>query len=160
MGSERLEKFRKSAGRITKFMKFFEVLALIGVIAAVLLSISFAAGKGVPDASISLLGAERQLDTDSKALSVLLLLATAAYYAGIFLVCRFIDVTFKQMALGESPFNEGSCRRLKICSVLVTVLVVLKSDLVVGILVAVVLFCLMRLYGYGCELQKLSDETL
>lgn len=159
MGSERLEKFRKSAGRITKFMKFFEVLALIGVIAAVLLSISFAAG-GVPDVSISLLGAERQLDTDSKALSVLLLLATAAYYAGIFLVCRFIDVTFKQMALGESPFNEGSCRRLKICSVLVTVLVVLKSDLVVGILVAVVLFCLMRLYGYGCELQKLSDETL
>ena len=159
MGSERLEKFRKSAGRITKFMKFFEVLALIGVIAAVLLSISFAAG-GVPDVSISLLGAERQLDTDSKALSVLLLLATAAYYAGIFLVCRFIDVTFKQMAVGESPFNEGSCRRLKICSVLVTVLVVLKSDLVVGILVAVVLFCLMRLYGYGCELQKLSDETL
>lgn len=160
MESEKLIKFRKSARVITKFMKVFEVLSAIGVIAAVLLSISVAIGTGVPGVSLSFMGKEMPLNTDSKLLSILMIFMVAGRFAGIFIVCRYIDVTFKKMAVGESPFNEESYRRLKVCAIIVTVLVVFASNLGIGILVAVTLFCMMKLYAYGCELQKLSDETL
>ena len=64
------------------------------------------------------------------------------------------------MQAEDSPFNDANYHRMKIAAILITILVVLQGDVALGFVTGLTLFCFLRFFAYGCELQKLSDETL
>ncbi len=84
--------------------------------------------------------------------------------AGAILICsvivvHFVGKVFKEMEESYSPFQPSIIKNLKVVFVLVTLLA-LSSSLATGLIAGLALWCVIHIFEYGCELQRLSDETL
>jgi len=78
---------------------------------------------------------------------------------GLAAIFHFIGKIFKDLKESYSPFVPGVVKDLKIAFVIITVISVLNS-LLIGLITGLALWCVLHIFEYGCELQKLSDETL
>lgn len=72
---------------------------------------------------------------------------------------HFVGKVFKEIRESYSPFRRDIIKNLKVAFVLVTLLV-LQRSLGIGLIVGVFLWCVIHIFEYGCELQRMSDETL
>lgn len=92
---------------------------------------------------------------------------TAGVYAitaGVIMIClavvmHFIGKVFKEIKESYSPFTSNVLKNLKVSFVLITVLS-LESSLLIGLVTGFSLWCVYRVFEYGCILQRQSDETL
>lgn len=84
-------------------------------------------------------------------------------YGAVFVLFMLVSIKlraiFIQILDAESPFSVESKRHLKVIFALITICVFLENQLI-GLLLGFVFLYLYRLFAYGCELQKESDETL
>lgn len=82
----------------------------------------------------------------------------------VILVClavilHFVGRVFKKMYQSNSPFERQIIKDLRVTFVLITMMS-LKNSLGIGLVVGLALWCVLQVFEYGYELQKLSDETL
>lgn len=87
------------------------------------------------------------------------LLLTGIVVALFAVVFHFVGRVFKDIQESDSPFRQSILKSMRVVFVLVTLLV-LQSSVLIGVLVGFSLWCVYCVFGYGCELQQLSDETL
>lgn len=78
---------------------------------------------------------------------------------GIAAIFHFIGKIFKDLKESYSPFVPAIVKDLKIAFIIITVISVLNS-LLIGLITGLALWCVLHIFEYGCELQKLSDETI
>lgn len=72
---------------------------------------------------------------------------------------HFVSRVFKEINESDSPFRKSVLKDMRVVFVLITLLV-LESGVLTGVMVGFALWCVYSVFGYGCELQQLSDETL
>lgn len=72
---------------------------------------------------------------------------------------HFVSRVFKEINESDSPFRKSVLKDMRVLFILITLLV-LQSGLLTGVMVGFALWCVHSVFGYGCELQQLSDETL
>ncbi len=87
------------------------------------------------------------------------LLATGAMMICFAIIMHFIGKVFKDIQMSYSPFRPEIIKSFKVAFVLIT-LMCLRSSLLIGAVIGFSLWCVIRIFEYGCELQKQSDETL
>lgn len=75
------------------------------------------------------------------------------------IIMHFIARIFNRFCYDDSPFLPEIVKDLKIVSVLITLLV-LRNSIGLGIISGFILWGIIQLYEYGCELQNQVDETL
>lgn len=73
-------------------------------------------------------------------------------------IMHFIVKIFKRFGTNYSPFLPEVVKDIKIVAILITVLT-LRSSIVLGIILGFVLWGIIQIYEYGCELQNQADET-
>lgn len=83
---------------------------------------------------------------------------------GVLLIClavvvHFIGKVFKEIEESYSPFKPQIVKSIKVAFILITLLS-LESSLLIGVMVGFSLWSAVNIFEYGCELQKMSDETL
>lgn len=95
----------------------------------------------------------------------------------ISLIIFFVYAIFNEMAKGYTPFLHGNTIRIKKIAIIAAVLSIVGSysdalvdyytigELtwrvnVIGVIVAIIIYCISLIFSYGCDLQKESDETL
>lgn len=74
-------------------------------------------------------------------------------------IMHHIAKIFKAFNKSYSPFLPEVVGNMKIAAVLITLLS-LQSSLLIGAVIGLVLWGVLEIYAYGCELQNQSDETL
>ena len=72
---------------------------------------------------------------------------------------HFVSRVFKEIKESDSPFRKSILKYMRVVFILITLLV-LQSGVLNGVMVGFALWCIYSVFGYGCELQQLSDETL
>lgn len=72
---------------------------------------------------------------------------------------HFVAKTFQEIRDSDSPFRPAVLKNLRLPFILIT-LVAAQNSLLFGAVVGIALWCVYCIVDYGCELQKLSDETL
>lgn len=72
----------------------------------------------------------------------------------------FAKHIFKLLEQTESPFDKRILKTLKITFIFLSVVIALSLSNVFGVICALIFWCIYNFFSYGCELQKLSDETL
>ena len=75
------------------------------------------------------------------------------------IVLHFVSRVFKSFMESYSPFQSGVLKNLKIALLLITI-AALSSSLGIGLIIGLAAWCVLNIFEYGCELQKLSDETI
>lgn len=75
------------------------------------------------------------------------------------IVAHFMMKVFKDIKESYSPFRPEIVSNLKVVFIIITILT-LNSSLLIGAIVGFSLWCVFRIFEYGCELQRQSDETL
>lgn len=83
---------------------------------------------------------------------------------GVVIVClivvlHFVGRIFKIFQESYSPFQPKVIKNLRITLILLT-LYTLSTSLGIGVIAGLASWCILNIFEYGCELQKLSDETL
>ena len=78
---------------------------------------------------------------------------------GTAVIFHFIGKIFKDLKESYSPFVPAIVKDMKIAFIIITVISALNS-LLIGLITGLALWCVLHIFEYGCELQKLSDETL
>ncbi len=83
---------------------------------------------------------------------------------GVRLIClavvvHFIGKVFREIEESYSPFKPQIVKSIKVAFILITLLS-LENSLLIGIMVGFSLWSVVNIFKYGCELQKMSDETL
>lgn len=95
----------------------------------------------------------------------------------ITIIIYFVFSIFRDIGRGSTPFSRKNTTRIKQIAIVTIVISLIGgfSDALVdyytigeltwnvnfvGLLIGVVIYCLALIFHYGCELQKLSDETL
>ena len=74
-------------------------------------------------------------------------------------IMHFVEKVFKEIKDGDSPFRQSVLKKLWVLFILLT-LFALSSSIMFGLVIGFSLWCVLRMFEYGCELQRLSDETL
>ena len=72
---------------------------------------------------------------------------------------HFVSRVFKEIKESDSPFRKSILKDMRVVFILITLLV-LQNSVLTGVMVGFALWCIYNVFGYGCELQQLSDETL
>ena len=72
---------------------------------------------------------------------------------------HFVAKTFKEIRDSDSPFRPAVLKNLRLPLILIT-LMASQNSLIFGAVVGIALWCVYCIVDYGCELQRLSDETL
>ena len=70
-----------------------------------------------------------------------------------------IQKVFKIIAETEKPFNEACLKELRKMVIYVTIREFLGSA-INGVLSGFALYCMLKIYEYGCQLQVESDDTV
>ena len=70
-----------------------------------------------------------------------------------------IEKVFINIHDGDSPFEMSSYDNLKKAFIGITVVFALNS-LIAGVILGLTLAAVLKIFRYGCELQKDSDETI
>lgn len=95
----------------------------------------------------------------------------------ICLAIFFVYAVFNEMRKGFTPFSHENTVRIKKIAIITAVLSMVGScsDALVdyytigeltwrvnmiGIIVAIIIYCISLIFSYGCDLQRESDETL
>ena len=95
----------------------------------------------------------------------------------ISLVILFVYPVFDEIRKGFTPFSHGNTVRIKRIAIIVAILSIVGSysdslvdyytigELtwrvnIIGMIVAIIIYCISLIFSYGCELQRESDETL
>lgn len=89
----------------------------------------------------------------------LYLITTGVTLIFVTIVLHFVSRVFRGFMESYSPFQAGILKNLKIAFVLIT-LAALTSGIGIGLVIGFAAWCVLNIFEYGCELQKLSDETL
>ena len=89
----------------------------------------------------------------------------------------FVYAIFNEIRKGVTPFSHENTTRIKKIALLAAILSIVGSysdalvdyytigELtwrinIIGIIVAIIIYCISLIFSYGCDLQKESDETL
>ena len=89
----------------------------------------------------------------------------------------FVYAIFNEIRKGFTPFSHENTTRIKKIALLAAILSIVGnySDAlvdyytigeltwrinIIGIIVAIIIYCISLIFSYGCDLQKESDETL
>lgn len=72
---------------------------------------------------------------------------------------HFVSRVFKEIKESDSPFRKSILKDMIVVFVMITLLV-LQSGILTGVMVGFALWCIYSVFEYGCELQRMSDETL
>lgn len=91
--------------------------------------------------------------------AIVFLISGAFFSLIVTAIMHLIVKIFKRFCDDYSPFLPETVKDLKIVSVLVTLLV-LRSSIGLGIILGFILWGIIQIYEYGCDLQKESDEIL
>lgn len=89
----------------------------------------------------------------------LYIITTGITLVFITIVLHFVSRVFKSFMESYSPFQPAILKNLKIAFVLITI-AASTSSLGIGLVIGFAAWCVLNIFEYGCELQKLSDETL
>lgn len=76
------------------------------------------------------------------------------------IILGMIRHIFKILKESESPFDEKILRTLGLVLAFTAIIIGLSIGIGFGVVVGLVFWCIYNFFSYGCELQKLSDETL
>lgn len=161
MESEKLSKLKKAMGTAASVMRFFEILCIIGaVLSAVVILLSIHYDLPLSDFHFSVFGYPLSDSASSIAIHIVFAALAVLAFGLVFFLFRYLEKSCRAMQAEDSPFNDANYHRMKIAAILITILVVLQGDVALGFVTGLTLFCFLRFFAYGCELQKLSDETL
>ena len=72
---------------------------------------------------------------------------------------HFVGRVFKEIRDSDSPFRKSILKDMRVLFILITLLV-LQSGVLTGVIAGFALWCVYSVFGYGCELQQMSDEML
>ena len=95
----------------------------------------------------------------------------------ISLAIFFVYAIFDEIRKGFTPFTHENTERIKKVAIITTVLSIVGScsdalvdyytigELtwrvnIIGMIVAIIIYCISLIFSYGCDLQRESDETL
>ena len=95
----------------------------------------------------------------------------------ISLVIFFVYAIFDEIRKGFTPFTHENTKRIKKVAIITAVLSIVGSysdalvdyytigELtwrvnIIGMIVAIIIYCISLIFSYGCDLQRESDETL
>lgn len=88
------------------------------------------------------------------------LVMITAYCLSACVLLGFTKNIFSIIKDAESPFDVRVLKPLRITFIVLAVIIACSVSNVFSIVVALILWCVYNFFSYGCELQKLSDETL
>ena len=77
----------------------------------------------------------------------------------IAVLLHFVEKTFREIRDSDSPFRPVILKNLSLPFILITLFAAMNS-LYFGAVVGIAFWCVYCILDYGCELQRLSDETL
>lgn len=175
------EKIRNVSKKISIFLKLgFIVSNVIAILALAAIGILMFAGK---DTKSSFLAAFNVMANNGTLISinpqsllimfVFMLIDTILISLAIF----FVYAVFDEITQGYTPFSHQNTVRIKKIAIVVAILSIVGSysdalvdyytigELtwrvnVIGIIIAIITYCISLIFSYGCDLQKESDETL
>lgn len=173
-----LEKVKKSCNTAKKLANVISIIFRIGMVMCFVgAGIVFAMHSQIDaavvehpeyfqhtDISIELFGNEYFTSADN-VMSYAMTCGTALIVAALSLlfgviVFKIIGKCFKTINESESPFSDEVIALLKKCFIVSTVFIAMSSDIFLGAVVGIVLWCVYTIFQYGRELQQQADETL
>ena len=161
MESDKLNQLRKTIGNAAKVMRVFEILtAVFTVLILAIVIISSIYDAAHLNLNISFFGRKIASGTGNVLMTILFAVFTCVIFGLVFSLFRYLEKSFRNMEKEESPFNKENYHGMKAASILVTILVVAQSNILLGLITGVAFYSFLKFFAYGCELQKLSDETL
>lgn len=179
--SQKQERIRSLSGKISIVLKLGLAAAnVIGILALIAIGILLFSGG---DVRASFLAAFRVTANNGTTIGIkagqllLMFVFMLADAVLISLAIFFIHAVFAEMKSGSTPFSKENTVRIKKTAIVVSILSIVGgcSDAlvdyytiggltwrvnIVGLITAVIIYCISLIFGYGCDLQRESDETL
>ena len=173
--NELVTKMSKTSKVISVLFRIAEIASYVGIgmtaLSAVLLavigetSIAHTLGKITLKAGISGLG----IESLSVGMAIAAYVALFIYLIVFAVLCRKVSRMFKTIQREKTPFRMEFVKELRIISVAFLVISIFPDDgigsfepniTMIGVLGALLIWCLSYIMHYGCILQQESDETL
>lgn len=88
-----------------------------------------------------------------------LLVGTVTLIVAIIVLAIFKKI-FKIISDNDTPFTPEILKYFRFSFIALAIVVVFSTGVLPGAIAGLLLYCIYNIFSYGCELQKLSDETL
>lgn len=175
------EKIKNTSKKIGIVLKFgFIVSNVIAILSLIAIGILVFSGE---DTKSSFLAAFNVTTNNGTAISIearsllvmfaFMLIDTMLISLAIF----FVYAVFDEIRKGFTPFSHENTARIKKIAIIVAILSIVGSysdalvdyytigELtwrvnIIGLIVAIIIYCISLIFSYGCDLQRESDETL
>ncbi len=186
---ENKERIKKVAGGFDKALKVVKILLIIGIVLAVIYSITFLIlgatdyittiyekhPKWVGDIKIGF-DKDELMFIKQKSITLeeiylnhdldRLMYGYAVNGVGqaismviFYLIAHYTQKIFRLLKNNDSPFDEALLKPFKLLFIILTIIIIRKS-LFFGILTGGLLACMYLIYSYGCNMQEDEDHTL
>ena len=177
--NKKLESIKKSSKVAMILARIAKIVCIAGAMICIVAGIWLIAAHDMVNEELRRAEAEGKFDLNELKLKLDLGNFDMSYYnseqisetLGIYLIVEgiiliiftvllhFVSRVFKEINECDSPFRKSVLKDMRVLFILITLLV-LQSGVLNGVMVGFALWCVYSVFGYGCELQQLSDETL
>lgn len=175
----KLESIKKSSNVAMALARIAKLICIVGAATCIVTGIGLIAFHDSVNEELSLAEAQGKFNLDELILELNMggfnmtyngsdriseTMGTFLLLEGVFLtiftvLLHFVSRVFKEIKESDSPFRKSILKDMRVVFILITPLV-LESGILTGVMVGFALWCVYSVFGYGCELQQLSDETL
>lgn len=177
--NKKLESIKKSSNVAMILARIAKIFCIVGAVICIVTGIGLIASHDYVNEELHRAEAEGKFDPDELLLEFNMSGLYMTYNSserisetlGIYLIVEgtiliiftvllhFVSRVFKEINESDSPFRKSILKDMRAVFILITLLV-LQSGVLTGVMVGFALWCIYSVFGYGCELQQLSDETL
>ncbi|MBR0473755.1 MAG: hypothetical protein IJJ19_02035 [Erysipelotrichaceae bacterium] len=170
-----INNIRATSNKVQKVYKWFKIIfaASIAILVWEIAKIMMVDSKGFITALLEAFGRDNTITYermtylekfifiyfDRQGLLVYSVIAIVIMAVLTLLTFGQIQRVFKIIAETEKPFNEACLKELRKMVIYVTVREFLGST-INGVLSGFALYCMLKIYEYGCQLQVESDDTV
>ena len=177
--NKKLESIKKSSNVAMILARIAKVFCIMGAVICIVTGIGLIASRDYVNEELHRAEVEGKFDPDDLLLEfnqsgfyisynnsdrISETLGITLIVEGIILIIftvllHFVSRVFKEIKESDSPFRKSILKDMRVVFILITLLV-LQSGILTGVMVGFALWCIYSVFGYGCELQQLSDEML
>lgn len=175
------EKIKNTSKKISIVLKFgFIVSNVIAILSLIAIGILVFSGEDTKSSFLATFNVTANNGTtisiEARSLLVMfafMLIDTMLISLAIF----FVYAVFDKIRKGFTPFSHENTARIKKIAIIVAILSIVGSysdalvdyytigELtwrvnIIGLIVAIIIYCISLIFSYGCDLQRESDETL
>lgn len=177
--NEKLESIKKSSNVAMILARIAKIICIVGAVACIVTGIGFIAFHDSVDEELSRAEAQGEFNLDELILELNMggfimtyidsdriseTIGAFLLVEGVILIIftallHFVSRVFKEIKESDSPFRKSILKDMRVVFILITLLV-LQSGALTGVMVGFALWCIYSVFGYGCELQQLSNKTM